>query len=221
MDTRDVTMVVSATAAAGLLTYVRLVRPWTKRWGATDDEVSRSLPGDGIVARADYVATRAITIAAPPGDVWPWLAQIGSGRAGWYSYDRLDNGGVASADRLLPEFQSLAVDDLVPMVPGTEVGVWVKEIEPGRRMLWWDRKGEYSWEWLLEPAIGDATRLVTRLRGTYPPLWSRRTLYVLFATSGDIVMMRRCLLGIRERAERSARSRRADPSQLSPEGASA
>ena len=197
---------VAAATGIGLIAYTTVVRPWTRRWGATDDEVTRPLPGDSIVATADYVATRAITIRARPDDVWPWLAQIGSGRAGWYSYDRLDNGGVPSADTLLPEHQSLAVGDLVPMVPGEDVGVWVKEIDPGRRLLWWDRKGEYSWEWVLEPAGDASTRLITRLRATYPPRTSPRMLYVLVATSGDIVMMRRCLLGIRRRAERLAAS---------------
>jgi hypothetical protein len=211
---------VAVLGALAMLAYGTLVRPWTKRWGATDDEVSRSWPGDVVVAKADYVATRAISIDAPPRDVWPWLVQMGSDRAGWYSYDRLDNGGVASADRILPEFQSVAVDDLVPMIPGSEIGVWVKEIEPERRMLWWDRKGEYSWEWLLEPAGDHATRLLTRLRATYPPLLSKRTLYVVVATSGDILMTRRCLLGIRDRAERLARGRLATQS-MNPEGASA
>jgi hypothetical protein len=196
--------VAGAVAGLGVLAYAAVVRPWTKRWGATDAEATGSLPGDSIVAKADYVATRAITIRARPEDVWPWLVQIGSGRAGWYSYDRLDNGGVPSASVLLAEHQALAVDDLVPMIPGEEVGVWVKEIEPARRLLWWDRKGEYSWEWVLDPVADGSTRLVTRLRATYPPLWSPRMLYVVVATSGDILMMRRCLLGIRQRAERLA-----------------
>jgi hypothetical protein len=187
--------------------YVRFVRPLTMRWGATDDEVARAMPGDGVVDRADYVATRAITIHAPPEDVWPWLVQIGSGRAGWYSYDRLDNGGVPSASDILPEYQSIAVDQLVPMVPGDEIGVWVKEIEPGHRVLWWDRKGEYSWEWVLDEMSPGTTRLVSRLRATYPPLLSTRTIYAAVATTGDIVMMRRCLLGIRDRAEATARAR--------------
>jgi hypothetical protein len=158
-----------ATAGAALIAigwYIRVVRPWTKHWGATDEEVERPMPGDSIVDHADYVATRAVTIQAPPEDVWPWLVQIGSGRAGWYSYDRLDNAGVPSATEVLPEFQSLAVGQLVPMVPGDDVGVWVKEIEPGRRVLWWDRKGECSWEWTLEEASPGTTRLVTRLRAT-------------------------------------------------------
>jgi hypothetical protein len=186
--------------------YLRFIRPWTKRWGATADEVARPMPGDDVVKRADYVATRAITIHASPEEVWPWLVQIGSGRAGWYSYDHLDNGGRPSATRILPEFQSLEIDQLVPMVPGEEVGVWVKEIEPGRRVLWWDHKGDYSWEWTLEPLADGSTRLISRLRASYPPLLSTRTIYIAIATTGDIVMMRRCLLGIRDRAEAAARA---------------
>ena len=210
MSGRPAVVAMTAATLAGLGVYVRIVRPWTKRWGATDEEVTRSMPGDDIVQRADYVATRAITIRATPEDVWPWLVQIGSGRAGWYSYDRLDNGGRPSATKVMPEYQALAIDELVPMIPGEDVGVWVKEIEPGRRMLWWDHKGEYSWEWTLEPVAASSTRLVSRLRATYPPLLSTRTVYTVVATTGDIVMMRRCLLGIRDRAETATRSRAAD-----------
>jgi hypothetical protein len=103
-----------AVAGAGLLAaYARLVRPWALRWGATAEEAARPLPGDGLVAKADYVATRAITIDAPPHQVWPWLVQIGSGRAGWYTYDRLDNAGVPSAIEIVPDFQHLQVGDVV------------------------------------------------------------------------------------------------------------
>ena len=199
----------AAALGAGLaVVYVRVVRPRALRWGATDLEAARPLPGDGVVKKADYVATRAITIHAGPGQVWPWLVQIGSGRAGWYSYDRLDNAGVPSAAEIIPELQQLAAGDLVPMVTGKDIGVWVKELEPGRRMLWWDRKGEFSWEWLLEPSAA-GTRLVSRLRVTRHP-WTRRVLYEVVAVNGDIVMFRRMLRGIKERAERLA----ADPAPV-------
>lgn len=213
-------------ATVAIAAYVWIVRPWTMRWGATDEEVERAMPGDGVVARADFRATRAISIRATPAEVWPWLVQIGSDRAGWYSYDRIDNAGVPSASTILPEFQTLAVGDLVPMIPNSEIGVWVREIEPNRRLLWWDQKGEYSWEWLLDPSPDGGTRLVSRLRASYPPLLSTRTLYVIVATTGDIVMMRRCLLGIRDRAERLAamrgerrRASRVDEPERVPEGA--
>lgn len=123
-----------AVAGAGLLAaYARLVRPWALRWGATAEEAARPLPGDGLVAKADYVATRAITIDAPPHQVWPWLVQIGSGRAGWYTYDRLDNAGMPSATEILPQLQQLAVGDLIPMVAGKDIGLRVKELEPIER----------------------------------------------------------------------------------------
>jgi hypothetical protein len=202
---------VLAAAALGVglaVVYVRVVRPRALRWGATDQEAARPLPGDGVVKKADYVATRAITIHAAPGQVWPWLVQIGSGRAGWYSYDRLDNAGVPSAAEIIPELQHLAAGDLVPMVAGKDIGLWVKELEPGRRMVWWDQKGEYSWEWLLEPAAA-GTRLVSRLRVTRHP-WTRRMLYEVVAANGDIVMIRRMLRGIKKRAERLA----ADPAPV-------
>lgn len=203
--------------------YVKLVRPWTMRWGATDQEVAQHLPGDDIVARPDFNATQAITIKARPDDVWPWLVQIGSGRAGWYSYDRIDNSGVPSASTVVPDLQRLGVGDLVPMVKGKEIGLIVKDMEPNRRMLWWDGKGEYTWEWVLAPIEDQSTRLVRRLRATYPPFFSTRMLYVALATSGDIVMVSRELRGIKERAERLARNRslaqlnaRVNAKELSP-----
>ncbi len=217
MGGRRIVVAAIGSLLLALAGYVRIVRPWTMRWGATDEEATRPMPGDGVVGRADYNATRAITINAAPEDVWPWLVQIGSGRGGWYSYDRLDNGGAASTTEILPQFQALAVGQLVPMIPGDEVGVWVKELEPGRRVLWWDRKGEYSWEWTLDEIAPGRTRLVSRLRATYPPLLSTRTLYVVVATTGDIVMMRRCLLGIRDRAEALARTRAEAPARTRAE----
>jgi hypothetical protein len=193
----------AATAGAGLLAYAKLVRPWALRWGATKEEAARPLPGDEVVAKADFVATRAITIDAPPDQVWPWLVQIGSGRAGWYTYDRIDNAGVPSATEILPELQRLAVGDLIPMVAGKDIGVRVKELEPERRMLWWDEKGEYSWEWVLEPIDQQTTRLLQRLRVTRHP-WTRKMLYELVAANGDVVMQRKLLRGIKQRAERLA-----------------
>jgi hypothetical protein len=200
--TRRIVLAAAAGGTGLLAVYVTIVRPRALRWGATDEEAARPLPGDAVVGQADFVATRAITIRARPGQVWPWLMQIGSGRAGWYSYDRVDNAGVPSATEIIPELQQLRVGDLVPMVVGSKIGVWVKELEPNRRMLWWDGKGEYSWEWLLEPTDG-GTRLLNRVRATTHP-WTRRMLYELVAANGDIVMMRKAFRGLKQRAERLA-----------------
>ena len=127
----------AAVGAAGLLVvYLKLVRPQTMRWGPTNEEVARPQPGDDVLARPGFRATRAITIRARPEHIWPWLVQIGSGRAGWYAFDRIDNAGVPSAQRIVPELQDLKVGDLVPMVVGEEVGPRVRELELNRRMLW-------------------------------------------------------------------------------------
>jgi hypothetical protein len=101
-------------AACATWTYLRLVRPWHQRWGATDDEVRRPLPGDEQIPQPTVQSTRAITIAASPQEVWPWVAQIGYvgyGRAGWYAFDfwDADAGGGRSSWRLLPEAQQLQV----------------------------------------------------------------------------------------------------------------
>jgi len=206
----------AAAAGAGLLTaYLKFVRPWALRWGATAEEAARPLPGDKLVTKADYVATRAITIHAPPHEVWPWLVQIGSGRAGWYTYDRIDNAGVPSATEIIPELQQLQVGDLIPMVVGTDIGVRVKELEPQRRMLWWDEKGEYSWEWLLEPIDQQTTRLLNRLRVTRHR-WTWKMLYELVAVNGDVVMQRKLLRGIKQRAERLASHHRIPGQEMGP-----
>jgi hypothetical protein len=144
-------------------------------------------------------------IRARPEHIWPWLVQIGTGRAGWYAYNRLDNAGVPSAQTIVPELQHLQVGDLIPMVVGEQVGPRVRELEPDRRMLW-VTEDQLSWEWLLEPIDAQTTRLLNRIRGTYPPLFSRRMPYAIAASVGDIVMNRKQLRGIKARAERLARA---------------
>jgi hypothetical protein len=186
--------------------YLLAVRPRAARWGATDQEAVCPLPGDRVVTGRAYIATRAITIDAPPEDVWPWIVQMGSGRGGWYALDRLDNGGIPSAEVVIPELQDLQVGDVIPMIPGKEVGPRVLEMEPGRRMLW-ATDDEFTWEWVLEPRDGDRTRLISRIREQYPPLLSRKMLYALVASTGDVVMNWTQLKRIRRRAERLALSR--------------
>jgi hypothetical protein len=203
---RQVALIGVAGGAGLLASYLKLVRPWTMRWGATDQEVARPLPGDQLMTRPGFRATRAITIGARPEHIWPWLVQLGSGRAGWYAIDRIDNAGVPSAQRIVPKLQQLQVGDRIPMVAGQEVGPLVKELEPNRRMLWWDGRGEFTWEWVLDPIDDQTTRLLTRVQESYPPLWSRRMLYGIVASTGDIVMARKQLRGIKVRAERLARA---------------
>jgi hypothetical protein len=107
------------------------VRRWWKTWGVAPEEATKPLPGDEIVAAGETLLTRGLTIDAAPGAVWPWLIQMGYGRAGWYSYDQLDMKG-RSADCIRPEFQSLAVGDVIPTHPGG--GFEVKVLEPERAL---------------------------------------------------------------------------------------
>ncbi len=197
--------------ALGLVAlYVLVARPRLARWGATDEEANGHLPGDSVVPGRAYVATRAITIDAAPDDVWPWLVQMGSGRAGWYALDRLDNGGVPSAEEIISELQQLQVGDLIPMGVGKEVGPRVLEMEPARRMLW-ATDDEFTWEWVLEPRDDGQTRLISRIREQYPPLLSRKMLYALVASTGDVVMNWTQLTRIKRRAERRALGRTGAP----------
>src|SRR5690606_2165248 len=103
-------------AAVGAVASLPLLRGWAMTFGATDAELEAKLPGDELTPGADVVATRGITIAAPPERVWPWLVQIGQGRGGFYSYDALENLvglDITSADRVEARWQDLAVGDLV------------------------------------------------------------------------------------------------------------
>jgi hypothetical protein len=126
---------------------------------------------------------------------------MGSGRAGWYSYDAVDNGGVPSSATVRPALQQLAVGDVIPMTPGATSGPRVVSLVPERQMLWSDGKGGWSWLWQLDATAGGGTRLVARVRARFP--WSN-PVYGVLADVGDVVMMRRTLRGIRARAEHLA-----------------
>ena len=182
-----------------VLAYLRWIRPWQLRWGATDEELERAMPGDEIVIKPTFNATRAVTIDATPEQIWPWIAQLGFGRAGWYTYDWLDNLGRPSATRVLPEFQHLAVGDVVPLGPAASLEV--RKIEPQRYMVWagGDRS---SWTWGLYLRNGSQSRLVTRVRLRYRWLHPSIVFHLLIEFA-DIIMMRKCLLGIKQRAEQS------------------
>jgi len=232
----------AALASAGAAIGFVKVRAQFRTWGIDAEEAAKPLPGDEIVPDAEAVDTRGIDIAAPPKDVWPWLVQMGYGRAGWYSYDELDMDQ-PSADRIVPELQHLAVGDLLPTHPAG--GFVVKVIEPRKALVVYaDRSlvqaqaeaakaagasledastnvratgmyldksmpGDFqaSWAFVLEPRNDHRTRLIERFRGHMelptepatppfaPALAGKALLFGLF------VMVRRQMLGIRDRVE--------------------
>jgi hypothetical protein len=182
-----------------------LYRRWHQRWGATPDEVIAELPGDDLRADAQFRATRAITIDAPPASVWPWLVQVGCHRAGWYSNDLMDNLGRPSAREIVADLQHLETGQWVPMSPSGEpsevTAFRVAGYHPERWLLW--TKPDSTWVWRLTPLGDSRTRLVTRVHAardwrTQPGM---ALLGILLMEFGDFAMMRRMLLGIKERAE--------------------
>jgi hypothetical protein len=151
--------------------------------------------GDDIVENPTFNATRAVTINADPEDIWPWIVQIGYKKAGFYSYDRLDNDGIASADRIIPEYQDLNVGDVIPM--SKDAIATVAALEPDKHMLMvFEWEATASWAWGLYKTDAGTTRLVTRLRARHKSIFLRVALDAF-----ELVMMRKCLLGIKQRAE--------------------
>jgi hypothetical protein len=190
-----------AGATAVLVVYRVLVQPWQHRWGATDEEVGRAMPGDDLLPVAAST-TRAISVAAPPEQVWPWLVQLGYGRAGWYSYDWIDNDGHPSANRIIPELQDLTIGDQIPMLPG--MGPRVQEIQPNRYLVAGDDDGG-TWCLALYPT-GHGCRLVSRWRVNWP-LTPATAFWILLSDPGAFIMERRMLKGVRKRAERANTAR--------------
>ena len=189
--------------AAPLFITAPLYRRWHLRWGATDAEVAGEMPGDEIVPRAGFNTTRALTIDAPPRDVWPWIVQLGYGRAGFYSYDIFDNAGRPSADRIIDDFQHPRVGDWVPMA--SKVNETTAFKIRGARARRVDAVGEAQQHLGLEAraaprrphAAGHPPEAVQRLGG----IAAMAALTVILFEFGDYPMMRRLLLGVKARAE--------------------
>jgi len=191
-----------AGATVVLVVYRVLVQPWQHRWGATDEEVGRAMPGDDFLPGATGTTTRAISVAAPPEQIWPWLVQLGYGRAGWYSYDWIDNDGHPSANRIIREPQELTIADQIPMLPG--MGPRVREIQPNRYLVAGDDDGGI-WCLALYPTA-QGCRLVSRWRVNWP-LTPATAFWILLSDPGAFIMERRMLKGVRDRAERARTAR--------------
>ena len=182
-----------ATAAA----YLMAGRPRLRRWGATDDEVHRRLPGDELVPEPGIEATWAVTIDAPVEAVWPWLAQSGQDRGGFYSYEWLENLAgceMRNADRIHPEWQRRVVGETIRLHPA--YGLKVAHFDPNRALVM-DGWGAF----VVEPIDGNGTRLISRSR--VPRGWAALR-YALLLEIPHFVMQRKMLLGIKSRAERQA-----------------
>jgi hypothetical protein len=159
------------------------------------------MPGDRLLPRAQYRCTRAITIGASPEHVWPWLVQVGCLRGGWYADDLLDNFARPSVRRIVPELQDLRVGQCLAWVPKpSERTAFVVDSFARPSWLLW-RSPNRTWAWRLTPHGSERTRLIARMHTVYE--WRRPLALgtVLLMELADYPMMRRMLLGIRERAE--------------------
>jgi hypothetical protein len=209
MRRRDVTSVIAIGSAAA---YLPAVRSWQLRWGASDQERDATLAGDDLIANPDLTATRAITVGTSAEQVWPWIAQLGQSRGGFYSYDTLENligCDIHSADQIVPEWQTINVGDQVNLHP--EVGLDVAVVEPGRTLVL--RGGvpmgtvpppyDTTWAFVLQEQPDGTTRLLVRERYAYTQQWA--PLLVEPVAVVALVMTQRMLRGIRDRAERGGR----------------
>jgi membrane protein implicated in regulation of membrane protease activity len=190
-------MVLALAVAVG--GYLLVYRPLQVKWGATEDEAVQRMPGDELQTEPILNATRAVTIEARPEQIWPWLVQIGYRRAGWYGYDWVDNDGIASATRILPQWQGLKVGDKVPIWRGLDFPV--RRMEVNRCLVFASDDGKNSMALELFPVSLASTRLVWRVRfAAYD--WKSRLIFTqLFTDMADFIAVRQNLLGIQARAE--------------------
>jgi hypothetical protein len=200
--------VATAAAAAAAAAYPVFFRRWCLTWGATPQEAQAELPGDELMPEPDVLATRAMTIHAPPSAIWPWLVQMGSGRGGAYTYDWIENLfglGMHSATQILPQFQGLKQGDELALPNGPTMRIEV--LEPERAMVVRSEDGTWVWIFALRPAV-DGTRLISRNRIATPGAPAAARLgNLLVMEPGSLVMERKMLLGIKERSERLAGQR--------------
>jgi hypothetical protein len=214
-----VTIALYAVAVVVVLYWIP-VRLWYRRWGVTDAELSAPMLGDREVPDPGYQAMLAVTIDARPEFIWPWLVQLGKGRGGLYSYDRLDRlfGYLdgPSATSILPECQHLEAGDIIP-IGGAAGGFPVTGVVPYRTLVMSGQAGPSRWEWELHLQAADKhrTRLVSRNRASFPRSIGMK-LFLLALEPAAFIMTRKMLLGVKQRAERLARNHLRTPGFLLP-----
>ena len=222
---------ISTLLALSVGAYGIVVRPRLLRWGATDEELLAPFPGADLIPGGKRNATMAVTVDAPPSHVWPWLVQMGCDRAGWYSWDHLDNGGAASAKQIHPEWQDVSVGDRLGSSPSGRAWFEIAAVEPGRFLALrapldlrghpFDVSGprphffsDSLWAFLLEKLPGERTRLVVSGYACSNPRLLTAIGDWLFWEPAHWIMQARQFANLKRRAERSADSAADRPTKL-------
>ncbi|HVM19782.1 MAG TPA: hypothetical protein VM307_07465 [Egibacteraceae bacterium] len=208
--------------AAGLIVvHYGFVRRWMLTWGASVEELGAALPGDEFVLDPRTGSTRAITIHAPLEAVWPWIAQMGQGRGGLYSYDWLENlfgCDIHSSDRILSNLQTVEVGDVIRLVKEgypVDLSFEVAFVHPPRALVLRPRTtpeeafaagmAYTTWAFVLQAVNSGTTRLISRWRTDFKPTpagyfwWKYGPVEAV-----NFVMERKMLKGLRRRAEHCA-----------------
>ena len=210
--------VLAGAAALAIGAALPVLRTWMLHFGATEAELDAPLPGDDLIPSPDLVATRVVGIAAAPEDVWPWVAQLGQGRGGFYSYDRLENlvgCDVHSAERVEEQWQDVRVGDPFRLHP--DVALEVAAVEPGKALVVRGAVGaaggtaaagstppyDFTWTFALRRSRDGRTRLLVRERYGY----TRRSAALLVEPVAVVsfLMTQKMLRTLRDRVERTAR----------------
>jgi hypothetical protein len=220
----------SLVAAAALIgVYASVVRPRLLHSGAIPEEVQGPYPGADLVPGSTRGSTMAVTINAPPRQVWPWLVQMGHDRAGWYSWDRLDNFGLPSADRVHPEWQRISVGDRIVSAPNGKNWFEVAAVEPPRFLALracFDLHGRqipsgglrppaYSdsvWCFLLKGLPDDRTRLIVSVYASGRPRAVNALASLIFWEPAHWIMQKRQFTNLKRLAERNDIDAAARPS---------
>jgi proline iminopeptidase len=200
--------------------YAACIRPRLLHWGATQDEVQRPFPGADLIPGGTRSATMATTIDAPPDHVWPWLVQMGTDRAGWYSWDHLDNWGHSSETRIHPEWQEIKVGDRMAAMSDGDVAWEVAALEPERFLglrMSLDLRGrpfdptevpprfytDSLWAFLLEELPGNRTRLIVSGYWAFQPRWLQPLMTVLFLDLQHWIMQMRQFANLKHHVEQA------------------
>jgi hypothetical protein len=217
--------IAGAVTIAATVILSPLLRSWYSRWGTTDAEAQRSYPGDDAVPHPKSELTCAITVHAPASCVWPWFVQLGCQRGGWYAYDLLDNGGVPSANHIIPAYQHLKVGNVVKAVPNGSFGFPVAAIVPGKVLTLAGtlntRTGQpadphdphldayFSGDqtFVIDSLDERTCRLIFRMRVDWNPSLPNTLIYRGIVEPVSFVMGRKMLRNVKARAEALAATR--------------